>query len=210
MTLIEDAIIDFMRKRAQEGKPSKNVFNASEAGLCPLRIYLERTTEIPEPIHLLRLQTRGTLMHIGLMEIIRRYNPIAETEVLFEREIEENVILRGKLDVLVNHTVEEFKTVTKLPDEPLKEHIAQVQTYMYLTSINNAFIVYYDVTTGKMKSFLVKRDENMINDIINKFLYVYECLMKETEPNYKVSPFCDYCKFKKLCPAFKNTKLFWE
>jgi len=210
MSVIEDILIDYMRKMAQEGPIADNIFNASEAGFCPLRIYYtRRAKDVPEPEEFLYLKMRGTLMHLGVLYIVKQENPLAETEVPFEREIE-GITIKGRVDVLVNHTVEELKTVSKIPPKPYEEHIAQVQIYMWLTGCHDANIVYYDVNTGKMKSYHIEKDDLVINDIINKFLYVYECLMKDLEPSYKVSSFCSLCKYKPFCPAFKNTKLFFK
>jgi len=103
----------------------------------------------------------------------------------------------------------EFKTINengfenRIPYAPLKEHVAQVQVYMWLKKIPLAIIHYLNKNTSEEKEFTIKYDEGFRREIIRKIKLVRRHMDKGTLPDTKACS-TKYTRRAKECPWVKE------
>lgn len=129
----------------------------------------------------------GSLVHKGL-ELYLREELNAETEVEFEKEVEEYRI-RGKVDAIYKDSVIEIKYARGLKDnKPYEHHINQLRLYLWLTELEKGKLVY--ITPDKLVEFDFSNP--MSDDEVLMLIDSWK------SPRYDWE--CGYCDFNSICP----------
>ncbi len=175
--------------------PSPHEVYVTEVTQCLLKSWFQRTMgEKPDGEKAVVL-VLGDDVHF----LMRDYFPIGDGEVTAERELENGVKLRGRVDRLLEETIIEFKTVSRAPDKPLSHHVDQVQLYMWLFGRLNAHIVYVTKTNGEVRVFKVDRDEERIKELLERAKRLSDSLKSGKPPDPEPGWLCKYCEFTSIC-----------
>ena len=136
---------------------------------------------------------RGRFFH----EVVSRNLPIGITERNPRTKVKrletsyEEIELRGRADIVAGSYVIDLKTSDRAPKEPLKEHINQIQLYMFLYEKNKGALVY--LTKDGLVHFVIERDENLIQRLIEKAKALSKALRENRLPDGEVGPWCKWC-----------------
>ena len=119
--------------------------------------------------------------------------------------------INGRIDNLILLKIDnkkfllEVKSTKLLPDEPKKDHIMQLQLYMYATGIWAGILLYTQKDNLQTKSFDIRCRKQTIKRILERFELLHESLTKNQMPiaESKMSKdkiwMCNYCAYEKEC-----------
>jgi len=166
----------------------------------PNEIYVTELTECPKKREFRKnlwfLETTkpsfiiGKLIHIGLQEFIRILFPDSKVETELEvSKLFENVLIKGRIDAIIDDVVVEIKYARGIKGElPLLHHEEQIQVYGWLTGLTDGIIVY--VTPDGVKEYELELTYNDNN--------IYRLLNDKRVPRYEWE--CSYCVYSNWCP----------
>ena len=88
--------------------------------------------------------------------------------------------------------------------EPKREHVVQVNIYMWMLDLNAAVVLYENKDNQTLKEFFVPRDEKLIENIKEKAVELQEILaankLPPKPPDFSRSKFpCCRCEFVRFC-----------
>ncbi len=129
--------------------------------------------------------------------------PLGEGEYSVEKEYK-GVIIKGRIDRVVGDVIVEFKTASRLPDEPYEMHLDQLQLYLWLSGRKRGFIVYVSKTNGKIKVFEIDRDDERIDILLEKALAFSNCLKEGKAPLPEPGWLCKVCEYVEHCSIDKS------
>jgi len=110
----------------------------------------------------------------------------------------------SKTDALVRvegiKYVVEFKSIRRLPEQPLKHHVEQLQFYLAALNCQNGFLTYLEKSALKYSIFPVKFEQAMFKALIDSVQRLNKALMDEEKPESDAQPWeCRFCEFKGEC-----------
>ena len=147
---------------------------------CPKTVYSE-------------MDLRGLLggyIHDSIIELAPLYNKNFSVKIGGV-----GYVISGRIDLIGEHLIE-IKTVENIAfvgGSPYKPNIMQVNVYMVGTDFDESIIAYVDRTTLKTREFLVKRNEDIVIEIMDKhdkFKFMLDC---RELPKRKRSYKCESC-----------------
>ena len=144
--LIYEAFRKFLIKHL---RPVDDVVHVSELVNCLRKAYYTRIYGDPELKYMTPTKRvvlgLGLSVHLVLEEILKELGFQVEKQIV--REVN-GVKIAGTPDAMNDNLIVEVKTVKKIPSEPLIPHYLQVNCYMGLTEIKNAYIIYINKVEG--------------------------------------------------------------
>lgn len=205
-------LIDIQTKKLNEEEKhteEKSSLYCSDAYKCPKKVYFDfknkAQAEEYEP-RILRVFQNGNMVHDRICYYLEKEGVLKGIEIETPKN-EHNI--KGRLDALVEISgktyIVEIKSInTSFMDEPIKEHVGQLQLYLYLFNKETGFLVYESKVNNSIFEFEIKLDMNIVNEILEQFKIVQECVLKSTPPDrekfYKKYRYpCKYCQFLKMC-----------
>jgi len=185
--------------------PSDNEIHVHEIVQCMRKSYYERKYGSSDYNHLSDKKCvilgLGLLTHEKLEELFSQmFN--AKCEKTYEREVKVNGLtfkVIGTVDVIYDHTLIDLKTVNKIPDEPYDHHYLQLQMYMWLTGLHEAYIVYICKRDGTVKIYQVIRSDKVIKQLMERLHYYATCVSSDIVPKAEHSYLCKYCEYSLEC-----------
>jgi Protein of unknown function (DUF2608)./Domain of unknown function DUF83. len=121
--------------------------------------------------------------------------------------------LHGRVDIIIlnvdsEKTIVEVKTVSKIPKRPLEKHVLQLQTYLHALKINNGILLYWDKRKGKLETFSIVKDDNILNILKERTHILHEHIINKKEPIKEMAlkeEFfeCLNCEYKEICRPLK-------
>jgi CRISPR/Cas system-associated exonuclease Cas4 (RecB family) len=111
---------------------------------------------------------------------------------------------QGKFDMfVVDFKSAKDETFCELT-EPKREHVVQVNIYMWLLELDAAVVLYENKNTQNLKEFFVPRDDKLIENIKEKAVELQEILAAHKLPprpsDFSRSKFpCFLCEFVRFC-----------
>lgn len=181
------------------GVAPPNLIYVTELTQCLRKSWYARAMGIPPADEKIVVLLLGDDVHY----LINSQFPLGEGEKSFEKEYN-GVRVRGRVDRIVGSTILEFKTISRLPQEPLPHHVEQMQLYFWLSDSSKGFLVYVAKTNGGIRVFEVERDEETIKMLLEKAVMLSDSLKKGEPPDPEKSWLCDYCEFRAQCPLFSS------
>ena len=142
---------------------------------------------------------RGILIHEWLAEKL----PVGLSEVKEREELRVEVEVNGKgklvgrADYLIGDYVVELKTTSRRRlEKPLEEHVKQVMLYMHMLNKEKGVIIYLH-DDGGISSFVVSKDEEVINRLIRKAEKLLESLKSGYPPEAEPGVYCKWCPWRR-------------
>lgn len=197
---------------AREYKPSvKKYHRMSEVGKCDRALVYDWRGEPKEPIsgRGMMIFNDGDIHHRDIRDRIRNsgFELVEEERELFDR----NWNLSGHIDGIVcfngDHFLLEIKSINhfqfeRLNSRPLEEHIQQINLYMFYRDIDKGVIIYKNKNTAALKEFVVKKDDEIVQELLAKFERIDSCVKTGNlpkRPYHRDDWHCQYCQFQKIC-----------
>lgn len=205
----------------REHKPKKiGRYYPSEIGSCIRKVWYSYKKPKEIKAELLRIFEAGNMLHEFIAEVISsEKNPEVE---LLQQEMpievkEKSFIISGRVDNLVlvridnEEVLVEVKSTKFLREEPQKQHIMQLQFYMYSTGIHKGMVLYIQKDNLQTRWFDIKYDKKQVARIIEKFKTLDKFLKQNKLPeaeaklNTEMNWMCKYCDYKDDCDkAYKE------
>ena len=120
------------------------------------------------------------------------------------------VLVEGTRYIWEFKTINENGFLNRIPLYPLKEHVAQVQVYMWLKGLKHAIIHYLNKNTSKQKEFHIEYNDLVRKDVVRKIKLITRHQEGNTLPDNGVCT-TRYGTRAKRCPWVRecfNLKLF--
>jgi len=200
---------------AREYKPkSIGRYYPSEIAGCMRKTWFSYKNPKPTDVKLTRIFEAGNMLHEFVTEVIKsEKNPEVE---LIKSELpiqlkEKDFIISGRIDNLVLVKIDnklalvEVKSTKFLPKDHKKEHEIQLQLYMKAMGIENGIILYIQKDNLETRSFPIKHNQKMAEQIIERFHELHKSLTEDAMPEAEAKHdpekkwMCDYCAWKGEC-----------
>jgi len=126
-------------------------------------------------------------------------------EVIIEKYITkeiEGVRINGRVDMILNGRLYEFKTVNKdkFSGEPDKKHLKQIQWYMGLLKKDKTVLSYFNRSDGlHLDSFEIDFDQKVYDNIVDKIKRVIKGKHLKTDTRE-----CRFCPYSWTCESYKR------
>ncbi|HDI74370.1 MAG: hypothetical protein DRJ52_01260 [Thermoprotei archaeon] len=202
--LLEKIVYTSFRRAWEEDRggfpPPSDIVYVTEITQCLRKSWYRRTLAEPPSDNKVVLMVMGDGAHFLLKESF----PLGAGEELVEREYE-GVKIRGRVDRLLEDSLIEFKTVSRIPKQPYDSHVAQSQLYMWLFNKPKAYIVYVSRSDGRVKAYEIARDEEAIASLLQRVKKFSDALKKGAIPEPEQSKLCEYCEYLNICSAREET-----
>lgn len=217
--LSKDFMLDFNQlidnHLAREYKPkSIGRYYPSEIAGCMRKTWFSYKNSKKTDVKLTRIFEAGNMLHEFITEVIKsEKNPDVE---LIKSELpiqikEKDFIISGRIDNLVLVKIDnklalvEVKSTKFLPKEHKKEHEIQLQLYMKAMGIDEGIILYIQKDNLETRSFSIKQNKKMGEQILEKFEELHKSLTENVMPAAEAKQdkdkewMCGYCGWKSEC-----------
>lgn len=218
---IGEAIADIVVQRADN---VRDYIGISEVPYCIRKTYLKHTTmETGVKRKQAFRMMAGTAFHKELQSILWEYRKALSEKGIVYRKVEKDVKLTyinndmkeqeipGHVDWVLTYNgedmVADIKTTTengfRFIKEPRPQDVIQLNGYLYATGHNTGMLLYM-TDTGRIKVFLVRRNDEVVTDIISRHKELVRCIDEKEMPEVPYNspdeswecplcPFQDYC-----------------
>ena len=226
---IPSIIRETLLKRAREHEsqyfmPEPGVHHPSALWHCMRKQYLDalaaRTLGSPDELN--GYAALGSLIHEALADVLAEWvknNGGVEVEsevplrivvpsagIIFAAYADDIILLRrdGSRMIL------EIKTVNRIPDEPRKEHIAQLNVYLHAYPTATGILLYVSRKTFEMHAFEVRRDEGLFEATVARAGEVERALRDGRVPPPEAAEYpdrsweCRYCRWARICGELRT------
>ncbi|MEM1601677.1 MAG: CRISPR-associated protein Cas4 [Candidatus Bathyarchaeia archaeon] len=194
--------------RTEYEKPRVGWYYPSLLPSCLRRqflIYKRGLTISEEKAGIFRL---GELIHSYLAGVLRQSDlAVKASEAQFIIVIlmdGEFIRISGRADMLIELNNEiyvvEVKSIKRLPQEPLKHHVMQLQAYLAAFGAKG-LLVYLEKNALQHKIFQVDFNNEEFRRLVDRAKRLHEALVKDAEPGGDAETWeCLFCEFKNECP----------
>ena len=204
---------------AREYKPkSIGRYYPSEIGGCMRKTWFSYKNPKQTDVKLTRIFEAGNMLHEFITEVIKSEKnkevELIKSELPIKIETKD-FIISGRIDNLVlvkildknefKQLLVEVKSTKFLPKEHKKEHEMQLQLYMRALDVDNGIILYIQKDNLETKSFPIKHNKNVSENIIERFQVLHNSLINNQLPEAEAKKseedkwMCDYCNYKEEC-----------
>lgn len=192
----------------------KKNFTASDTVDCARRwVYLFQGVEIDNsyPARVWRIFGNGNSFHDRMTSYFQDMGILVEAEREFWND---DPPIKGFIDAIIlwdgKEKVVELKSISSngfeyraIYNKPKDEHYMQAQVYLGVTELEEAFIIYENKDTQELMLFVVKRDEEFILALWNKWKKIWKQFQAGELPKRPArspnSKKCTYCEVKSIC-----------
>lgn len=204
-------------------KPSDDYFHpSSDTTMCPRLMYFERHPHYRKQLVKTSIgfetQTMfdlGNVLHDYYQALLMAMSSVEGFPYLLEAEVlglSEEDWVKGHADGILRladkrEPLLEIKTVNSYRfmslTSPLPYWEVQTRFYMKYQDKEETIVLVVNREDGRLKEFVIKRNDDAIQPIIDKFNLVREALLSEGQfdrlPNYGDLESCKSCRAKGLC-----------
>lgn len=150
------------------------------------------------------IESRQAVGQLLDVEIVRRPTQFEMETKLYNKKYNISFMCDGVIRFLGRYFIFEFKTETSFKHqkrlEMNEEHIPQICAYYLSLGIPDIMMLYENRDTCSHKAFAVTVTDEMVWDnVLSKIEEVNSCNELKVPATAKVSPGCQYCKYKKKC-----------
>jgi CRISPR/Cas system-associated exonuclease Cas4 (RecB family) len=203
MSEFNDELEKYIEKRKEWSKENyiktNTIFHASEAGLCPRKIFLERTCPMDENEILYKMFEIGNIFHEFIQSKIfhgENERPLAYTI--------DNLKILGRADIVMPNEIIEIKTIKNVNYlfVPKEEHVIQLNIYLNVLEIPKGRIIYVNKNDFESKEFDIIKSKPLFDKTVKRIQYIANMLKKKAdfkEIEASISPNCWYCKYVRHC-----------
>ena len=210
---IDEAISNCLRRECE--KPTVGIYRPSLLSACLLHqwlIYKRGLAISEEKAGIFKI---GELFHSFLAEALKT----SHIEVLAV-EVPLQILLplqpaplwiNGRADALIKveneKYVAEFKSIRRLPEQPLRHHVEQLNLYLAALNCQNGFVIYLEKSALKHKVFPVKFEQTVFDGLLERAQRLHKALITNEKPEPDAEPWeCKFCEFKGECSESRVTE----
>jgi CRISPR/Cas system-associated exonuclease Cas4 (RecB family) len=212
--LLCEAIKTALKSDASIEKPTIGIYRPSLLPLCLRRQWLIYKKGLPVSEEKAGIFRIGELFHEFLSQAFRSSGLNVRAEeapfviVLLEEEpkLEPGLGPRisGRADLILGIDGEayiiEAKSIRRLPKEPLRHHVAQLQLYLAGLGLRRGFLVYLDKEALRHAIFPIEYNASLLRGILERARRLHEALLSDRSPEPDGEPWeCRYCEFRGEC-----------
>lgn len=207
-----EGVFDQYERNQQREPYVRTHFSPSQAHLCPRALYYYMLGYEVDPIsdNSLRRMAVGTTFH----EFIEKRLTDAGVLVSAEQEITyDDPPIRGFYDAIIKRPSDDkefllelksmaapkFKKDYQGEDLPRQDHLMQWNLYSLMTGINDGMIFYINKNTQDYYIKEITRNDDIIEQVLNKFKLVQEHLANEEIVPYQPDWKHDWCNYRATC-----------
>jgi hypothetical protein len=200
--VLSDAIDKYLLERETDER-MLHCFHPSSLAYCPRKLYeaylLPTHVKTGQDPRLQRVFANGHDVHDRLQGYLYKTGLLVEDEVLIcDTEFEICGHTDGLLNINGNFGVLELKSINKsgfmkllVPDP---DYIIQMNVYMHCLDLDWGILLYESKDSQEFKEFLVNRDQEIIDQVLGKILYVKKYIARGYAPPRHQSRKCEYCE----------------
>jgi hypothetical protein len=202
-SILQNKLEEYIIKNNAEksAERSNSHFHPSSIGYCARKIVYDRLNYPAAEMDatLLRIFQNGDHMHLRYQEYFEGMGiQIAEELELTEKSENQMTAERcklynigGRTDSLIELEGESYLIELKSINgdsfkfqlsEPKSAHVDQLQLYMFLSGVHHGILLYENKNTQEIKMFTVDYNEENIEPILQKVLYVNKCVENKVLP----------------------------
>jgi len=211
---LKKGILILHEKEKEEHPRIIGKYHPSSIGDCLRKQYYEFYIEETPSEEKLVIFATGKGVHEIITKILKESNVIQVEASEFDTELDFGEYkLHGRVDIIIlnvdsEKAIVEVKTVSKLPKEPLQKHILQLQTYLHALKLNNGILLYWDKRKGKLKTFSIVKDDNILKILKERTHVLHEHIVNKKEPIKEMAIKEEYfeclnCPYKEICKPLK-------
>jgi len=207
--LIEEALYRAYEDTNRFSNLPPNEVHVTEITYCLRKAYYARMSQSKPPIDKVTILQLGRALHELIQKYVRNHEIHSELEVTYPfREI----TLHGTIDLLIDGTIIELKTVSKKPQNIYPHHYAQVNAYYHMLRdagydvSEPVYVVYINKRTGEVKIFSAIPAQNDFMVTLMRAYQLYNCLLQRRLPAPEPSHLCEYCEFRMECSLNGESK----
>jgi len=173
-----------------------NILHVSELTYCARKAFYQRRNPRPLSREKTVILSFGNAGHYFVEEYLEY--PGLLKELVGYIEVDEFEI-HGQADLVLDDSIAEIKTVSRIPEEPFHHHLLQLNAYLKIFERSKGFLIYIDKRRGIIEVFEHTFDNNLWRELIERARRLYKALKENKEPEPEFSPLCRFCEFKDLC-----------
>ena len=118
----------------------------------------------------------------------------------------EDVEIHGRVDVLLDDSIIELKTCSKLPIKPKLSHVEQLNVYMNILNKKIGYLVYISKVQADTVVFECEKNHRMFQQTLEKAKLLKKALDNDIPPEVNLPlsarrQFCDSCPFYEKCTS---------
>jgi CRISPR/Cas system-associated exonuclease Cas4 (RecB family) len=219
---LASAIKAALRYEADAEKPTMGIYRPSLLPLCLRRQWLIYKRGLPVSEEKAGIFRIGELFHGFLSQAFRSSGLNVRAEeapfviVLLEEEPKPELEpgpglelglgprISGRADLILGIDGEayiiEAKSIRRLPKEPLRHHVAQLQLYLAGLGLKRGFLVYLDKEALRHAIFPIEYNASLLKGILERARRLHEALLSDRSPEPDGEPWeCRYCEFRGEC-----------
>lgn len=191
-------------------QPRTNKFSVSQVSYdCMRMIYFGMLYPRQAADDKVGTYTIGDIVHNIVQEAFEEKG--AKTEVGCGKSYyDNNIRIQGSADIKYNNYAIEVKSVSpfawkyivgnkEIIGKPKIQHVRQINTYIDLLELDYGVILYVNKDNFNMKSYLVKKDAEMMDYTVEKCITVWESITNNILPGNSEGNECSRCAYKDLC-----------
>ncbi len=207
-------LIDEFYKNKQSNR-GKVAFYATDSGKCPRAIYfaMKNYPKKESDARTMRIFEHGDHTHMRIMAVLFSLGLVTAVEV----GIPENELIHGRADAIISFKGEpyvvEIKSVNSIKfkkGEPDKDHVKQLQIYLYFFKIKKGILIYENKDNQDLKEFLIESNEEVVKNSISFFNILKENVEKSIIPGIPkdIEDWrCDYCPYLQECEKVQEKEI---
>jgi CRISPR/Cas system-associated exonuclease Cas4 (RecB family) len=138
----------------------------------------------------------GTLIHEGLRKPLQKRGYKTEEEGTYPIK---DVTLYAHTDALGKDHTLEFKTISRMPHDPLSHHVLQDNAYNFVFDRPIGYLVYIHKPSGLVRCFPVPKREDQFQYVCLRALRLSIHLKSNVMPIPEPSWLCYVCEYTDLC-----------
>ena len=189
------------KEMAKQRNPPDNVIHVSDVTGCLLKSYYMRRRPFVTEAQAVVFRV-GEGVHTALQRYLHeKYGWSYEVEARMPIEDEYGEFeLVGHADLLSpDNEVVEVKTTSKIPDEPYRSHVMQLNAYMYMLKAKAGYVLYIEKGGGRIRVFPVQFSKKLWGEVVRRAIKLHKALVTNTPPEPEPNHLCRYCPYKFDC-----------
>lgn len=194
-------------QKAHERRPNK--LWPSAIGRCVRAQYYSYFYPEEFDANKLSIFATGKAIHLYIPEILAAGGiqvKDVECKVTLKHPRRE-IYIDGRVDIILasdreEDVVVEVKSARRLPREPHRQHILQLQCYLNHLKLGKGFLLYWDKSGGNVASYEVKTDPRAMEEIWNRCEKVCDGIMSHRPPEKEGTENeweCLFCEYFSQC-----------
>jgi CRISPR/Cas system-associated exonuclease Cas4 (RecB family) len=196
--------------RADEDRPRMGFYRPSLLPSCLRRQFLIYKRGVIVPEEKMGLFKIGEMFHEFLDRTLRAggltVRAVEAPFVIVHFCGDEPIRVEGRADLILSVDGEEYvvevKSVRKLPKEPFKHHVQQLNIYLGAYGIKRGFLIYLEKQALAHRIFPVEFSLEAFKLLLDRAAGLHQALISDSPPKPDNEEWeCRYCEFRGECDS---------